>query len=159
MFRPARLASYALLVVALAAAVAVRPDALADLGLDLSDFPDWLRQLDRELERRESLGRQFRIFQAAELAREQATRDVIAGRLALGQAARRFCDLADRPEPAYRELISRHYPAETSDESLCRLVITWARKLLEDEPSRQEEVCRRLDGELRELFRASKCGE
>lgn len=159
MFHPARLACCAALIVLVAfVAFAVRPAVLADLGLDLSDWPDQLRDLDRAIERREKLLQKFSDLKAAIQAKDRVSRELIAGRMTLGQAARRFCELADRPEPEYLDLLGRYYPGDTGEESLCRHVIEWACKSLENEPSRQEVVCRRLEDELREHLRELRDG-
>jgi hypothetical protein len=154
MFRPARFACCALAVLALVVAVAVRTAALADVGFDLSDLPVWLHTIDHELDRREKLLHQLREIHAASLLRTQVSRDLIDGKLSLGEATRRFCELADRPESAYRELLGYLHPAASEEETLCRHVIFWTCKLLEEEPSRQKAVCRRLEIEMREHLQA-----
>jgi hypothetical protein len=159
MFQLARLVSCAALVAfALLVTCVLCPAVLTDLGLNLSGLPVWLRDLDREWARSEKLVRQFQDFRTANQTKRRLSKELIDGKRTLAEVARAFCDLSDRPEPAYRELLGNYYPADSSEESLCLHILDWTDKLLWEEPARHEEIRRRLEGEMREHLRATQGG-
>jgi hypothetical protein len=130
-----------------AGAWALRPAVLSDLGLDVWEWPRWQNSLDVQSEREGELGRRWQISARREQMKNEICRELIEGRLTLRQAARRFVEMPDPPERLWDEL-RLNYPEGDDGERMCRHVIEWASDLPPREPSRVEELRRRLREEL-----------
>jgi hypothetical protein len=137
----------ALVALFFAGAWALRPVVLTDLGLDVWDWPRWQHTFDAQSEREGELARRWQISARREQMKNEICRELIAGRLTLRQAARRFAEMPDPPERLWDEL-RQNYPGGDDEERMCRHVIDWASDLRPREPSRAEAL-RRLQEELR----------
>jgi hypothetical protein len=144
-----RLSACAALVAGCFAATwGTRPAVLRGLGLDLWEWPRWQNNLDAEHEREGELTRRWQISERREWMKTRICRDVIDGRLTVREAARRFAEMPDPPERLWEDL-RLNFPEGTDEERMCRHVIEWAGDLPPKEPSRAEELRRRLREELR----------
>jgi hypothetical protein len=141
-------------------ACVVRPTLLADFGLDPSAWSVWAGNFDHQMERQQQLKRRLENVNTATRLKRELCRELIAGRVTLAHTACRFCELADRPEAEFLELIRREFPAETDEETLGRHVISWVCNQLDDDPVEQDAVRRRLEEELeRQLQRSPDGGQ
>ena len=140
------LASFTLILIALASAVAVRPGWASNLGVDF--LADLHQQSEMEDERQAELERLGALVKQRLKGRQAAIHDLIEGRKDLFEAAARFRELnalAGECRCRYREA----YPGSTDEERLCRHVIAWVRGELEiPSPRFAEELCQRLNKEL-----------
>jgi hypothetical protein len=80
--------------------------------------------------------------------KEEAVRDVIAGRLALREAAGRFA-AAEAGRPSHTRTPPEQFPGATAAERRCRQVIHHVQERLDDDPDRRDAVVARLEAELR----------
>jgi hypothetical protein len=126
----------------------VRPDVLEEMGLDFWEWPHWQQcynvQVDRDRELAQGLEQSKNRYQA----KNQICRDLIAGRLSLADAARRFEELPDAPARLW-ERIQASFGCADKHESLCRHVIDWACELMAEQAGEAQALRRRLEGELR----------
>ncbi len=143
-----RLAACAALVAGLvAAAELLFPAWLRDLGLDPAEWWAWQRRIDDQYERERELNRRWAVSAGRDRVKTQICQELIAGRISLREAARRFEELPD-PPARLREDLRINFPVGTDAERLSRHVIAWACDL----PERADEVTalrRRLEEELR----------
>jgi hypothetical protein len=137
---------------------AVRPALLAEFGLDPSAWAVLVGNFDYQMERQQHLKRRLESVNTAIRLKRELCRELIAGRVTLAHTARRFCELADRPEAEFLELIRREFPAETDEETMGRHVISWLCNQLDDDPIEQDAVRRRLEAELERQLRTSPDG-
>jgi hypothetical protein len=151
--------SHVLRLAACAAAVAVffagawvtSPALVRDLGLDLWEFPAWQRSLGSQVERKQELVRRWHVAERRDQMKTEICRDLLAGRITLREAARRFDELPE-PSDRLREDLRFQYPQGTDEERMCRHVLQWADDLTADEPGRAAESHRRLRGEFQAAF-------
>jgi hypothetical protein len=73
--------------------------------------------------------------------------DVASGRLSLVEATALFADLNRQPTDI-TDGIRRRFPAATDRESVARQVMSWSRERAASNPSRADELDRRLNSEL-----------
>jgi hypothetical protein len=137
-----------------AGAYALFPDAPARGGLDLAECFRCQRAFDSETARCEELERLQRLSRDRMRAKDQIALELIADRLSLTEAARRFEELPDAPAWLWFQLRA-DYAGVGKEECMCRHVIDWARELLRDHPGRAEALRQRLEEELREHLRPS----
>jgi hypothetical protein len=137
--------------------------ALVGLGLIASRFvpgldallpaPDgYLREQQRHVQLREDLAALDQVV----ADKSEVTAQVIAGRLGLVEAARRFRDL-DAAAPEFsREAFCRTWPGRTDEERYCREVLGFVRTSLDDEPGRRRVVLGRLEAEMGDYVRRTE---
>jgi hypothetical protein len=130
---------------------AARPVLLHDLGLDLWTWPALQQNLDSELERRQELARRWQVALRRDEFKNQICGELIAGRITLREAVRRFEEL---PEPSERlqDDLRFRFPQGTDEERLWRHVLEWADDLAADHPGRDAAALRRLREEYRAAF-------
>jgi hypothetical protein len=126
------------------------PAVLADTGLDLWEWPEWQGALSAESERGERLDQDFEDMFSRRKARAWVGGELIAGRLTLPDATRRFFDLTAELEKV-QNYAKVNFGGSTDGEARARYVIEFACELLRDEPARAQEVRQRLLAELRRL--------
>jgi hypothetical protein len=81
------------------------------------------------------------------------TGEVIAGRVGLVEAARRFRDLDTAAPQFNHEAFCRTWPGRTDEERYCREVLGFVRTSLNDEPDRRQVVLGRLETEMGDYLR------
>jgi hypothetical protein len=81
-------------------------------------------------------------------AKEELGREVVAGRLALVDAAARFRELDEQPPKFHYEEFRDSHPGMTDDECRCREVILFLRSMLAARGERDSPVVSRLEEEL-----------
>jgi hypothetical protein len=114
----------------------------------------WLRcigEYKAAAERREELKKYIEAMLCREQMWQSIYQELIAGRLTLREAARRYAELPE-PPGVYWEQGRPRYPAAGDEAAWCRLVLEDACGLLEGEPERAEALGRRLEAEFREVF-------
>jgi hypothetical protein len=129
------------------------PGTAARLGLDFWNLPE----LGLELQRDEAYGTELD-WEAEETfrrlaAREEAVRDVLDGRLTLGQAAARFRDLDATTRACTHRELARRFPGIAEDERCWREVICWVAMAEGKRPDGGHGVARRLSAELEDALR------
>jgi hypothetical protein len=120
-------------------------------GLDgLLPGPDgYVREQQHNLQLREDMAGLNRVI----ADKHDITAEVIAGRVGLVEAARRFRDL-DAAAPQFnREAFCRTWPGRTDEERYCREVIGFVRSTLTDEPDHRHLVMGRLETEFGDYLR------
>jgi hypothetical protein len=123
-------------------------------GLDaLLPAPDgYLREQQRNVQLRDDMADIDRVV----ADKHALTAEVIASRLSLVEAARRFRDL-DAAAPQFnREAFCRTWPGRTDEERYCREVMGFVRTTLTDEPGRRQLVMGRLETELGDYLRRTE---
>jgi hypothetical protein len=116
---------------------------------------EWLRYrqiFESETERGEELEQQNGRAIERHHAKNAIARELIAGRLSLAEAVRRFDDLPF-PPANMRDLLRRCYGGASDAESMTRHVIEWTCQLLDREPDREAALRARLEAELRSAVR------
>jgi hypothetical protein len=145
-----RWSAAALLAAGGAVLISFNADSLFRRGLDFGELASLNRELDetsrmdRELEcRRELVMRRY-------VAKEQAVRELLAGRLTLLQTAARFRDVEESlPVTWGPPRRASSGPAEA--ERLCRDVMAWAHGWVEENlPAQAAEVAACLEAELQQ---------
>jgi len=126
-------------------------------GMDLMKWIGCQRMLDREATRTEELSRRQHHSNERILAKDRIARDLIAGRMSLAEAARRFGALPHAPAPL-REQLRADYVGASEEECMCRHVIEWACQLTRNQPGEAEALRRRLEEELRANLRPTTVG-
>ncbi len=135
-------------------ALSFRPEWAAALGLDVTELPRLQEQIARDTQRRAELEEENQGVLRRVDEKQAVSREVLAGRLTLVEAAARFRTV----NTAYPESMSylRNLCSGGSDEErLCRQVIGW----VEGEGSggdraETHRVVARLEAELQELLRS-----
>lgn len=133
------------------AAAYVQPRWLALMGLDWQQLSHLRRDLQREGRRTELLEVQRGYLVPRVHEKTAITREVVAGRWGLGQAALEFRRLNawGGPGSSYG---CHGDPADDSDEGLCRQVLLWVKAELEfTATSRSPDVWQRVEEEYRAL--------
>jgi hypothetical protein len=102
------------------------------------------------LQRATELDQSLRARQRRLRAQDQIAHELVAGRITLAEATRRFGELPNAPEKFY-ELLSLGFPGNSDQERLGRLVISWACSVLEKQPDQAAFLCWRLETELADL--------
>jgi hypothetical protein len=95
--------------------------------------------------------RQLLLWRNAE--QHRIARDLLDGRCALREAARRFRALYHRGDPVLSRALREIYPGGSEEEGVCRWVIAYTLTILEDEPGTPE-LGARLKAELQEHLKA-----
>ena len=143
-----RVISLGLLAV-LAAVAWTWPDLLEHCGLDLAAGARCREEQARARQRDEAVARRYAVSLQRTHAKQAIIDDLIAGRLTLVEAARRFILVNETPvicQDDYRAI----YPGRSDGEKACRQVLSWVESPLKDiSPGRAEEIRRRLTDELR----------
>jgi hypothetical protein len=76
---------------------------------------------------------------------------LIEGRESLAEAAEQL-ERTNRRRPGWPEQLRAEYPEATTDrDAHAQWAIGWVRNTLDDDPSRQAEVCARLEGEYQAM--------
>jgi hypothetical protein len=138
--------SVAVLGLLAAGVYSFRPDVLAPARHPL-EHRNVLAVYVEESERDEQLRERLSAAQRRLIAQQQIGRDLIEGRLGLGEAAWRVSVLP-APPAHFRELLRTYYPGDSDEECLCRSILKWALEELQDEPARAESFSRRWQAEL-----------
>jgi hypothetical protein len=123
-------------------------------GLDaLLPAPDaYLREQQRNLQLRDDMAALNRV----NADKHELTEEVIAGRVGLLEAARRFSDL-DAAAPQFnRAAFRRTWPGHTDEERYCREVMGFVRTTLSDQPDRRHLVLGQLEAELGDYLRRDR---
>jgi hypothetical protein len=123
-----------------------RPDVLAPAWHPL-EHRNVLAMYAKESERDEQLRERLSATRRRLSAQQQICRELIEGRLALGEAAWRVSVLP-APPAHFWELLRSYYPGESDEECLCRSVLKWAQVELQGEPAQAESFSRRWQTEL-----------
>jgi hypothetical protein len=116
--------------------------------------PERYYQVDRDRER--DRGEQLENLRQDLLGRvekkKRLAQDLIGRRITLRQAAVSLRDLESGGVSAiyYTNIVRTLYPGKTTEESLCRKVISLVQEVLENEPDRRDRVLTRLRAELEE---------
>jgi hypothetical protein len=143
-----RLAGLAVCAVAglgLVGAAALRPTVLEEVGLDFWDWPRQRQVLDAETERNAELTRGWENALLRDQAKDAICRDLIADRITLADAVRRFREF-QLPDYMW-ESLRVGYEGATDEERLNRHVIAWSCDLLRKEPDRADALRQRLQRE------------
>jgi hypothetical protein len=127
----------------------LRPALMHECGLEFWELPAWQLRIDAQYDRQRELDRRWQISAARDHEKTQICRELIAGRITLREAARRFAELPDPPERFWEDL-RKNFPQGTDPERLCRHVITWACDLPE-RADQTDALRRRLEKELRSM--------
>jgi hypothetical protein len=132
----------------------VRPDWLAGLGMDPQEFSDSLALLQREQLRGGHLDAVIRTIRGRLEAKERLVRALIAGDLALGEAAQRYrgCCRGLPPAPPLE------CGGRSEGERCCRYLLAWVREALARSHGTDRVVLTRLEAELREYQAAETKG-
>jgi hypothetical protein len=141
----------AVVAVFLTVAGATRPVLLRDLGLNIWEWPGWQRNLDSQVERKQELMRRWQVSERRDQMKSAICRDLLAGRLTLREAARRFEEL---PEPSdhLQEDLRFQFPQGTDEERMCLHVLLWAGDLTGPPSADGVEPLRRLREEFQAAF-------
>jgi hypothetical protein len=140
----------AVLAVAVAGLIGCGAGVNVRLGPGSGDLPIPRLEVDLDGQRDAERERRRQVLLHRHTARERAVREVLAGRLTLGQAAARV-------RAVERELPVTWGPPRTEggpgdDERLCRYVMAWAHIwVAENLPAAADPVARRLEAELQQL--------
>jgi len=147
-----RVISVGLLAV-LAAVAWTWPDLLEHCGLDLAAGARCREEQARARHRDEAVARRYAVSLQRTHAKQAIIDDLIAGRLTLVEAARRFILVNETPvicQDDYRAI----YPGRSDGEKACRQVLRWVESHLETlTPSQADALRRRLDAEWHEGLR------
>jgi hypothetical protein len=124
------------------------PSALAQLVVECVEREQPEISEAQQEQRQEELESRLQVMLRYFEAKHQVMHDLVAGRLALVEAAACFRDLYnDLPESL--KYIERLGANSADDEQLCRYVIAWTRTVLSSQtPSQAEMVAVRLEDEL-----------
>jgi hypothetical protein len=130
-----------------------QPDVFDRWGLNIGGMSEWREKEQRFMQRRDAVARENQALRDRIVAKGEVTRELLAGRITLLQAARRFRDLNDSPI-AYPSMFWRRYPGRSDGEKLCREVLRWVEAYLKDLPGSQSPIrLRQLEQELAENLR------
>ena len=139
-----------LVLAALLGAAWLQLDLLALCGVDVAEFCTSQEKAFRARQRQEWLRRRVEAIVQRNESREAVMRELLAGRLTLLQAARRFKDLNETPVTCQNDYRSR-FPGRSDGEKVCRQVLQWLEGYLLGLPSEQAQTLRRrFADELRE---------
>jgi hypothetical protein len=140
------LAGCSVLALVLVAVGAAFPEGLAALGL--ADFPEQLGNLAQANQQSRALDEQMDQIVARRARQEQITRELMAGRLTLGEAVTRLRSLFE-PDTRFWEALRRFHDEKSDDERLARYAIAWARFVLENDrrPEQIAPTMTRLENE------------
>jgi hypothetical protein len=127
---------------------ALFPGLPARVGLDFAEWARCQRAIASETDRAEELSRRQLRSRERMRDKDRIALDLIAGRLSLAEAARRFAELPDAPAWLWVQL-RVDYAGASKEEGMCRHLIDWACELLWDRPGQAEALRRRLGAELR----------
>jgi hypothetical protein len=117
-------------------------DLLALCGLDLAAFAQSREQSARAKQRTEYLSRGSEITMHRARAKEAIIVDLLAGRLCLLQAGRRFKDLNEQPI-TWQDNYHGRFPGRCDGEKICRQVLSWVEFDLEKLPTAEAQALRR----------------
>jgi len=126
----------------------VCPALLDDAGLDFSEWARCQQIFDSESERGEELSQRHGQSVKRLMAKDEIARDLIACKLSLAEAVKRFDDLPSPPARMH-ELIRLQFGGASDEESMSRHVIEWACQLLGDQPDKVAAQRARLENEMR----------
>jgi hypothetical protein len=119
-------------------------------GPGFGDLPTPRLEADQCGQRDAEQERRLQVLLCRAAARERATRELLAERLTLGQAAARMRAVEREVPVTWRPPRAKGGPEE--DERLCRDVMAWARSwVAENLPAAAGPVARRLEAELEQL--------
>jgi hypothetical protein len=131
-------------------------------GLSSGESPGWLdfkdmaalyRRFVGQRQRGEELADQEVRLHSRLRGKERVARDLAQGRLTLTQAAARFRELS-AGTPEVQDAIDRVFRSGSEGEKLCRYVILWTERALEESPETARATGERLRAELDELLRS-----
>jgi hypothetical protein len=149
----ARLLSMCTVALALLAATAVAcRSGLVDFGLDLSDLPELMTQLQHHQERGATIDSRLRETLARLRAKEAIARQLIEGRLTLLEGAQRLGELPGALSD-WAEMLPAQERGSSPRETYCRHLIGMVQASLSSQPNRARAVLARLEAELREHLR------
>jgi hypothetical protein len=134
---------------ALAAVLYVSPGLGGAVGLDFRDLPAALDKISQESEREGRLDGVLEVTDRRIAAKDEVTRDLIAGRLRLIEAAGRFRALDADASEGYREGWHRLAEGASDEVRYCRQVLNYVALLLKDRPDGGAPLRGRLEAELR----------
>jgi hypothetical protein len=141
-----------------AGCTALQPAFLADLGLDFWSLPElWGRLHDEEV-RLAELTRTQQCVCSRHAVKDEATQDLIAGRLTLAEAVERFEQASGESLPLARRQLRLLHPDAPEGELLHQHVIDYVLAALENEPQRSFAVVARLQQEARAARPARSAG-
>jgi hypothetical protein len=141
-----QVAGAAVLGLIAAGAYSFRPDVLVPARHPLEPR-NALACYIEESERGERLRERLSAVRQRLSAQQQIGRELIEGRIALGEAAWRVSVLP-APPAQFWEMLRTYYPGDNDEECLCRSVMNWALGELQGEPARAESLSRRWQAEL-----------
>jgi len=142
-----------LVLAALLGAAWLQLDLLALCGVDVAEFCTSQEKAFRARQRQEWLRRRVEAIVQRNESREAVMRELLAGRLTLLQAARRFKDLNETPITCQDDYRST-YPGRSDGEKVCRQVLAWLERDLPDlSPSQAALLRSTLEEELAENLR------
>jgi len=95
--------------------VTAYPALAQDLGVEFWDGPDWRMRLSESERRQRELERAGDIIVRRTVVRTETVNDLIAGRIRIDEAVRRFVDL-NRSSPVTFERVRQMYPGDTHEE-------------------------------------------
>jgi hypothetical protein len=143
--------SVGLVLALFATANQLKPAWLGDVGLDWRGAVDAYRQIGEAREKEAEMDRQIEAVSRRMHIKHQITRDLIAGRRSLLEAAAWFCHAGKVlpgliPDPL-------PFPGATPEEKYCRQVLCWVRTVLAQEAGcyprgRAEQLGRELEEHL-----------
>ena len=139
-----------LVLAALLGAAWLQLDLLALCGVDVAEFCTSQEKAFRARQRQEWLRRRVEAIVQRNESREAVMRELLAGRLTLLQAARRFKDLNETPI-LFPDDYRKKYAGRSDGEKACRQVLQWLEGYLSELPFEQAQALRcRFADELRE---------
>jgi len=96
-------------------AVTAYPALAQDLGVEFWDGPDWRTRLAESERRHCELERVGEVVVRRTAVRTEAVNDLLAGRIQIDEAVRRFIDL-NHSSPETLEHVRERYPGNTDEE-------------------------------------------
>ena len=141
------LCAFAVFALLLLLVTHARPEWLQCLGLNLGTASDDLRFLQREIERQDELDAYAVRLRQSLKAKEDLIANLVEGRIALPEAAKRFRDLS-AGIPGVMDYVNTFEPGGSEDDRLCHYLTNCIRFMARDRPEKLRPVVARLEAEL-----------
>jgi hypothetical protein len=116
-----------------------------------ADLVAALRRVAEEFRRGEELDAREELALRSFRGKQAVTRELLAGRLTVGEAVEQFRALTRINDGLMKELLAA-YPGSTEDEALCQSLLAWVRSQTRGDPGRRAALVARLEDEIRQHF-------
>jgi hypothetical protein len=123
-----------------------RPECWGGPAKDISQLPDILSQIAADQQLGAELENRSAALHRANDAKQDVTREVLAGRMTLAQAVECYRKIHENLPIPWASM-RKNYQGETDQERFGRNVISWVQSEAEDRPEMQETLAR-LDAEF-----------